>query len=231
MKRRLPNFICILTALIYLTVNTFNASAQTNSSTPESIGLTGEVKLNNIPLSFKVPDGLEFISKEDTREILSSVFSFSEENLQYIEGMFIPVAGEKLPQNLLYKGIDLTDPQYFFLLKYLNTGHVNDMGMDKFDFNKLLTKLSQQNPVNFHYSWAWQPSYDEKNHLMTLPITIYDDLDNSSYADIRYILFGNSGIAQIEVEFNDKDNEVAKNVRKYISEISDAIKFNRGDRY
>lgn len=193
------------------------ASAQ--QMQPDSTG-PGQVKLGNDLATLKVPKGYVFFGAEKTKQMLEKHGNVEGNEV----GFIVPTAG---------------DAEFAILLKYDDSGYVEDKDADKIDADKILDSFKegteqanedrkQRGLEELHVTgWEEKPRYDAKRHVVTWSLQ-GEDAKKEQFVNYYTRVLCRTGVLSVNLMC---DNATLPKAKPHSQEIVGNIAFNQGKRY
>jgi uncharacterized membrane-anchored protein len=175
----------------------------------------------------KVPEGFEFLNKEQSMYVLSELWGNPKDS--DIIGMLVPEHG----------GV-LADKSWAFTISYDAMGYVEDDDAEDIDYDDMLKQMKQEfkdvNPQRIKegyppmemIQWASAPFYDKDKHILHWAKEIKFGKDSLHTLNYNLRILGRKGIFLLNaIATVDALPVVKSNIDKIINSIS----FNQGAKY
>lgn len=176
----------------------------------------GLVDLDNTPASLKIPDGLKYIGANDA---LFYLRKFHNRDVE-VEGQVGILVNDTIS--------DASYIENMFIITYGETGHIVDYKAENMDFEKVLKSIQEDYP---YVEYAWSPSYDKTNKVLSLPFKLEEYLYNGVNDTIisgKLSFLGNKGNLTMHIIGKEKDTSWLENNANL---LKNAVTFNPGYQY
>ncbi|MCF8253482.1 MAG: DUF2167 domain-containing protein [Bacteroidia bacterium] len=188
---------------------------------------TGIIELESGNATLTVPEGFEFLNKEQSRYVLEDLWGNPEDSS--ILGLLLPKGRGVLKEN-----------SWVFVLSFDEMGYVKDDDAGNIDYDELLEEQQKENrdnnperikmgyqPIEF-VGWADAPYYDKDNKVLHWAKELKFGEDSLNTLNYNLRILGRKGLFMLNAVAS--MNELPE-VKANVDDILLCIKFKEGHQY
>jgi uncharacterized membrane-anchored protein len=191
---------------------------------------TGKITLEEGKVILSVPEGFKYLGKEQSKQVLTSLWGNPESSTEGVLGMIFPAASGPIG-----------DSTYAFVVSFSEVGYVKDNDADDIDYDELIKNLKKEEeseninrlkqgyePV-YLIGWAQKPFYDKQRKILHWAKEFkFGDGERTHTLNYEIRILGRKGMLSLNAVSAIDNLSI---VNKDISKVLDIASFTQGNTY